>query len=483
MKKAAMLALVGGMTVMTGVGQSELSAWTASGRGVATTFVTDYQAIGINPSNLGWTAKYEEKKVTLGFLEGSYSLYSEALSKPEVKETFIQFGSGSDDLTYAQKVSAAKDFTESGFAINLDFQPIGIALTTENAGGFAAGVRDRVRWYSQLNETTSEILFLGYNAPYFDRTFFTNATDTIATTNPDSINYANTNVPKTFSEILDGSKLTLTWTREYSFSYGVRLADMGGAQLYGGVGFKYLQGIALMDIRSENGSLTAHSALAPGFGVDYGGAPSTNPSGIPDSTGFTNVGSGFGMDFGLSIIINDNWKIGASITDVGTMNWDGNVYEAQDTIVYGTDNEGLNSLNIFTEIGDFAGDDGFFKWKGLKEIKTKLPTLFRFGTSYRFFDGKLELGADIVLPLNDEAGNLENALIAFGGDVKPMNWLRISAGVSTGGNYGFNMPVGLTIALPSGTWEAGIASRDALTFFTSDSPTLSLATGLLRFRF
>ena len=487
MKHTHLFAALGSLTLALGLSegalaQTEMSAWTATGRGgVATTFVTDYQAIGINASNLGWTSKYEGKTFTLGLLEGSYSLYSEALTKDEVRNTFIKTAK-QEDLTYDEKIAAARDFTESGFAINLDVQAIGMALTTENAGGFAFGVRDRVRWFSKLSQPASEILFLGYNAPYFDQSFFTSATDTIATTNPDSINYASASVPNPMSDILDGSKLQLSWMREYSLSYGVKIAEGESVSIYAGAGIKYIQGIGYMDVQASGGQLNAYSALAPGFGVDYGSGSSLNPSSVDSSGSFSSVGSGIGFDFGVSIIANEKLKIGFAINDIGSVTWDGNVYQAKDTLLFDANDGGINSLNIFTESGDLAGDNGLFTWNGLAERKVKLPTMIRAGASYMFGE-KFEAGVDFILPANEEPGNIDKAVIAVGADLKPIPWLRLSAGFITGGNYGFNLPVGLTVSIPSGSWEAGIASRDALTFFTSESPTLSLATGFLRFRF
>ena len=80
-------------------------------------------------------------------------------------------------------------------------------------------------------------------------------------------------------------------------------------------------------------------------------------------------------------------------------------------------------------------------------------------------------------------GNLNKAIIGVGGDVYPFDWLRISAGFITGGNYDVQIPLGLTFIAGGGSWEGGIASRDAITFFVQNGPTLSLSTGFMRFRF
>ena len=51
MKNTLLIVLV--LSSFNVFGQIENSSFTATGRGAATTFVTDYQALGINPANLG----------------------------------------------------------------------------------------------------------------------------------------------------------------------------------------------------------------------------------------------------------------------------------------------------------------------------------------------------------------------------------------------------------------------------------------------
>ena len=94
----------------------------------------------------------------------------------------------------------------------------------------------------------------------------------------------------------------------------------------------------------------------------------------------------------------------------------------------------------------------------------------------------LEVGTDIIMPMNDEASNYNKTIIGFGGDIKPVKWLKLQAGFMTGGNYDFQVPVGITLITKNGTYEAGIASRDALTFFLKDGPTLSMSMGFIRWR-
>ncbi|MDH5603471.1 MAG: hypothetical protein OEY51_06015, partial [Cyclobacteriaceae bacterium] len=111
-------------------GQSEMSAFTATGRGgVATTFVDDYQAMGINASNLGWSPKFSGKHVSFSIMEGSLSVYTNALTKKDLMASI--FGFGSQTFTHQQKLQAASEFASSDLAFNVDMSLFALSVKTE----------------------------------------------------------------------------------------------------------------------------------------------------------------------------------------------------------------------------------------------------------------------------------------------------------------------------------------------------------------
>lgn len=478
-----------------GSAQNELSSFTTTGRGGATTFVTDYQAIGINPANLGWTWKFENKKVALGLGEMAYSLHSEALSKQELRDEFNAAIKNKSlaDFTREEKIQAGQDFANAGLALNADIGSFGFAFSTDKLGGIAFRINDHFQWYSKLGPTASDLLFLGKTASYFDSLTIINGSDTNTIANdPSAYDYDTMNIlngfassPDYMSQVLDGTKMSMNWYREYNLSYGRKIFEKDSMiAVYGGVGVKYLQGLGVLDIQSENGVLTAYSALSPRFDIDYGNAAAGNPSSLQQQTsGLPQaVGSGIGYDFGLNVVLFDKLKIGASYINGGSITYDGNVYSVKDTILYDTESEGLNNYNFFKSISEFTGEDGLLQWQGEQERTVKLPSVMRFGASVVI--GKIaQLGFDLVMPGNEAPGSLEKAMIGFGGDVSPLPWLKLQAGFVTGGNYDTQIPVGVLITPPSGSYEIGIASRDAITFFAKNGPTLSLSTGFMRFRF
>jgi hypothetical protein len=94
--------------------------------------------------------------------------------------------------------------------------------------------------------------------------------------------------------------MKMSWMREWNLSYGRKLFEVDSTfALYAGVGIKYFQGLAYLDIRSENNQLDAFSAMSPVFGIDYGSAANLNPSNVAGN-GMKPVGHGFGFDFGVN---------------------------------------------------------------------------------------------------------------------------------------------------------------------------------------
>ncbi len=473
---------------MASTAQIERSAFTSTGRGVATTFVGDYQSIGINPANLAWTNP-QNKRVSFGLVEGGASLYSEVLARDELRTRFIGF---EDDLTVADKQRFARDFANSQLSADVDMQLIGVAVDFNDRkwGGAAVSVRDRIHFNSNLNTQAAEILFMGWNADYFDLLRLDDRdngplianTGTLSQDTLDRVVQGISTNPDLASQIFDGTRIKSVWYREFNFAYGREVVSTEDWVIGAGVGLKYVQGIAFLDIDVGPADYRAISATTPTFGIDYGNAAINNPSAIPgnDNTLPSTVGSGFGIDLGANFKFKDKLRVGVAVNDIGSVNWSGNVYRAIDTLVFDLRNDGANSLNVLAEIEQFNGKDGAFKQEGVASQRLALPTHFRMGASYMLRDN-LHLGADFFMSLNDAPGSFQSPIWGVGGDYAPLKWVRFSLGFLSGGNYAARIPVGITFIAGNGTWEAGVASRDLVTYLRGDGATLSASFGFLRF--
>ena len=475
--------------------QQEYSSFTNAGRGCATTFATDYEAIGINPANLGWAWKFSNKKFAMGFAEFGASISSDALTKDQLRSSVTSIISGnSNNLTYEQKVGAASTFAEAGTTMNIDARVFGAAITTKKAGGFAFRIVDHMQLYTKFGSNAANLFFLGKTSSIFDSL-------TIVTSAGTSQNIANhpnlspdtaklvaqgySNAPQLLSKVLNGSEIKLTWTREYNFSYGRKIFGDSIFALFGGVGIKYVQGLALLDVQSSNNHLSGFSSISPAFNINYGAAAAqanqvTQSGGLPKT-----VGNGYGFDFGVNAIIKNKLKIGVAINNVGSIVWKGNAYTLKDTFMVKTTNAGLQNYNMISQLSNMfsAGAGGLVSLQGEKSITTQLPGMMRAGASL-VLGKKGEVGVDFIVPLNTTSpGSFTNPVMSIGGDFMPVKWLKLQAGFVHGGYYGNQIPLGIIFIAKGGTYEAGVASRDIVTFFTQNGPNLSLSMGFMRMRF
>jgi hypothetical protein len=466
--------------------QSEMSVFNATGHAASTTFVEDYQAVGINPANLGWKWRHEGKHAAIGLLEGSYSVHSDAITRTDIRERLLNTDFR---FTEQEKEAAGRQFADAGAIANVDLMLFGAAIGNGQAGGFAFQVRDRMQVSSRFGPLASELAFIGFRSDYFNLLVLATG-DTIANywnMSTDSIALIALGIasqPQLLSKVLDGSHLRATWYREFNFSYGHHLVRNEALELDFGFGLKYLLGIGIVDISSANGKATGFTAITSSLGIDpESGERRENAVSIGRAIATPKAaGKGFGVDLGMSMIIRKKWKVGASVCNIGSINWTGNVYTAGDGSLIDLATNGLENYDIIHGIEDFVTNSGFLNWEEGRRTRRPLPTTGRLGLGLLIGE-RVELGTELVAPLNNEPGNLPSPAFGLGGDVRPVKWLQLSTGISVGGGYPLNVPVGVTFIAGQGTWEAGIASRDVVTFFTQDNPTLSLSMGFLRFRF
>jgi hypothetical protein len=478
----ALFALVLGMTA-----QSEQSAFSITGHGVATPFATDYQAIGINPANLDFGTGYEGKRFTMGFAEFGVSVYSGMLSKPDVRKNL--FGGTFQDLSQQEQLQYAYDFANTNNAADIDIMWTGFSMNTEKLGSYAFSVRDKVDYYSHFGDQVAKLLWLGYTSPYF--------TDYVLSTGDTIPAYQNMSAdslaliieglnelnPQSISQLAQGTHFRMSWVREFNFAYGKRIINGESFSLNVGVGLKYLVGQGYLQLDAEDGKAEAFSSLSPIFDIDYSGIVDGNPSALPsDSKKLLPVGHGFGFDLGVSALIKNKLILSAAVTDIGTMTWDGNVYSLKDVNLTNFTTSGLDNLSLYDQLDQLNGSDGIVEWQGSQSLETKLAATMRAGAGLMLND-MLKFGVDFVAPLNDEVGSIENASIAVGGEFSPVKWVHLSVGLMNGGNYDTKIPAGVRFTLGKGTYEFGVASRDLVTFFTEEQPTVSAAAGFLRFRF
>ena len=466
------LLLAAGLALPTAaLAQNELSNFTATGRGgVVNTFAQDYQTIGINPANLG-RAGQATVAFTLG--EVGAGLASQSLSKTLFKHLLYD---SDQPIGQAQRDELVRGLSgDNALNLNIDVTTLGLAVSLPNGlGSIAFSNRLRTGVHLGLNSNAADIIVNGQNAAIVRQYYPTpNTTGQTTPTNP--------NAPM-ISTVLDGTSIQLAATSEYNVAYGVQVLDKPGFKASVGVGYRYIQGLGIADIRAESGNLYAFTALSPVFDVNYGSVVNNpNFNSVKDSGFFNSVGKGNGFDFGLAFEVGKSLRLGASVTDIGNMTWTGNVVTANDQRLQQTASQGVTTYNVIKEIANQFDTDKqtLFTYEAAKERRAALPGKLRLGAGMRL-SSLFEVGIDFTAPLNKVAGNLTAPFIGLGVDFKPFRWLRLSSGVSSGAGYGTSLPLGLTLV--SSVWEAGISSRDVTGYFNEKAPYYSAALGFLRFK-
>jgi hypothetical protein len=469
MKTSATLlaALLGLLATRPARAQNALSNFSATGRGGAvTTFATDYQALGINPANLG---RQGTSLVSFTIGEVGAGVGSQSLTNSQLRQ--LVFHSG-DALTAAERTSLVANLNNANaLTINADATAFGLSLILPpGLGGLAVSVHQRLSGHAAFNQNSADIIVNGQQAAlvqqYYD-----------AVGNP-----RGGSTPPLLSAALDGTEMQLALTNEFNIGYGVEVLDVPGViTLTAGAGYRYIQGVGVADVRVRGGSLLAYSSLSPVFDVNYGGLASSATFNYKSGSGLQPVGSGNGFDLGLAAEVGKVVRLGVAVTDLGSMTWTGNVVTANDQALSFPQYAGLTNYDVIQQlVKQFgAGGENLFTYETARERRTSLPTKLRLGGGVRLSEF-FEAGLDVVVPLNQVAGNLPAPFIGAGLDYKPVRWVRLSSGVSGGAGYNVGVPLGLTFVTP--VWEAGFSTRSVLGYFSEKNPYASVALGFLRFR-
>jgi len=469
MKTAAfwLPAALGLLAATPALAQNELSNFSATGRGgVVNTFALDYQALGINPANLG-----RQGTSLLSFTVGEVGagVGSQSLTNSQFKQLIFH---PNDQLSAADRAALVANLnSQNALNLNADATAFGLALTLPpGLGGLAVSVHQRLSGHVALNHNSADILVNGQNAALVQQYYDAAGNPRGGTT------------PPLLSVALDGTAMQLALTNEFNIGYGVQVLDVPGVlKVTAGAGYRYIQGVGVADVRIGGGSFSGYSSLSPVFDINYGSLASSPTFNYTSGQGLQPVGHGHGFDLGLAAEVGKFVRLGVSVTDMGSMSWTGNVLTATDQQLQFPQYSGLSTYDVVQNIVNQFGDSGktLFTYQTAQERRASLPTKLRLGGGVRISE-LFEAGLDVTVPLNEVAGNLPKTFLGAGLDYKPVRWVRLSTGVSGGAGYNLNVPLGITFVTP--VWEAGISTRSVVGYFSENNPYASLALGVLRFK-
>ncbi|MCC9137898.1 DUF5723 family protein [Pontibacter silvestris] len=438
--------------------QIALNNVSAVGRGgVMNTFVKDYRSVGVNPANLG------RRGAVLSFtvLESGASFNSQTLNH-DIFSKFLEF-SDLQDISLQDRQDLAKAFTgENVLNVAADINTFALSVSIPKVGGFAFSNRQRAMGHVNINKNFAELAFLANDASIYEEIV------------PGQTVYV--------ADVFDGTDMKFSWVSEWNVAFGRTIVDLPGISIYGGVGYKYLQGLGLYEYSAHNKELKAYNAASPILTIDYSDFI-TNPDFNYRSSGsrLNPVGKGSGMDVGVSADIAKVVKVAASITDMGDLTWTENLLEGHDKgfkLPEAAETAGsYNFMDYVTALGEAIMDTSLV-FAPVKEHKTKLPTRLRLGVGVKL-GSKVEAGVDYVRALNNAPGNITEDFFGLGLEIMVAPNFKVSTGASTGEGRTMNLPIGL--AYVSRVYEFGVSTRNVTAPFSEENPGASLAMGFLRF--
>ncbi len=460
MKKTA-AALLLSFTSSLLFAQVDLGIPTATGKGgVAGPIVKDWECLGINPSNLGWldNYKFSVQAITFGF-----QAQSKALDFSTLQNAFMH---PKDTFSAQDKQHYADIFTvDNGLNTQTNLNWFAISVHIPKVGGFAMNVRDRSASHLQLNKTAADVIFNGWSSQIYSDSSYKNMT---------------------IIQALQGTHASFLHYRELNLAYGTKLFTLGendsaGVMICGGFGFKYIWGLANLNIDIEQGKTAiGQSSISTKYDINYGAIQNFTPQDA--SNIFNAVGSGTAFDLGASAVLANKVTFAISATDLGSISWKQNTLVAVDTAMPKLDaaNMGINSWDLGGQAKYVFANNGLLNFKPGGAYSTPLPSKLRLGAGWKI-NPNSTIGIELTSALSsNNTANLDKAFVAVGGEIAMLKVLRVSSGIAGNSTYGYIVPFG--IIANAGVMQFGIATNDLLTYLgKSKNPNISFAFGLIRF--
>ncbi|NOY06738.1 MAG: conjugal transfer protein TraF [Chlorobi bacterium] len=418
-----------------------------------TSLVTGVDAFGVNPANL---AAPSGSLVSIGLLPLGVVGGTDFLDFGTYQKYFTGVDDGTGNFQQYYLTESDKTFLLDQFAGNtgnltLD---VGFKLLAVNVnspvGAFGFYLGDRVAANLTLSKDYADFLLNG-NTP--GRTF-------------------------DFSE----TQFASSWTREYGLSYAVSITPVRRVlSLQFGATAKLVQGFAYFGTERLRSTFTTDANTYAITGTsdmraNYAGTEfftrtinpfAFNPFPRP-------VGTGFGLDLGVSTTYLSFLTIGASITDIGSINWNRSARTIVAESNFLIDNV-ANDNQVSSLWDELNGDD-----VAVDAFRSPLPTAFHFGASvdfrnFYFYRAPLALAMAVHKGFNNEPGNSENWRIGLGGEWEGLDGFPLRTGIMLGGYQPVMFAFGIGIRIERFTLD--IATDNISSVFSNNFSTASLSLG------
>jgi hypothetical protein len=432
------------------------------------------EAIGINPANIAIPGerRFNLNVFSLGFRVGSdflnYGVYQDYFTGAKDSNGNVKKDINGKSLPYyltaADKQVLLDQFTGEvqHIRFNFDAQIFGLTYQDSTFGGLGLSVNVRAGGDVGLDkEFLRMVLF----------------------------NFDSTGSVYEFK----GSGATAYLYHEYTLTYGRRLPLKFAIpkDVYVGFGVKYIQGWGYAETQNLYAKLgtSPDPIMADQYMMQAELAYKLRRSGVdlldpevqnPKENGLTNpAGGGVGFDVGVSSKIIDGLRVGASIIDIGQIEWKKHIIVSSggDTISNITDYMAVSTKFDSVKTGTNEPGDPF---------KTKLPTMWRLGAEIRskefvytkWIPGNLLLAVEFSAGMNTSMGNSTNLRFSSGLEWRIIPIIPLRFGFSTGGDLGGTyLSFGSGLDLEYLSWDFATENFGIL-FIPRSFKQISFTTGL-----
>ena len=430
----------GERTNVRGLGMAGSSV--ASSRGL--------DAVGINPANL---ALPDDGTVTLSLVPVGVGVGSDFMTLGLYNKFFTGVESPTGRIARNLSESDKQELIDAfpggigRIGADAEVRPIGLAIRFGKFATFAVTATERVAATAAIPASYAKFLLEGMT--------------------PGS------------SYDFSGATGSAAWTREYALSAGFALPSVPWFMSWsGGVSVKLIHGFAYASVTRDNTWLAAGTDGVLDGNIDIAGV--TSHSNLAGSPFPSPAGSGIGVDIGLSAKLNDYAIAGLSVTDVGSMHWDGDVRE-----MYGQGRMHLDDPTNSAQRDSLAhAVTGNTRQGGAFTVG--LPTTLRMGVQFelenihmlkKLLYGEMTAECDYRQGFSDFPGSSRVGILSAGLEYRPWQFFPIRTGVGFGGADHFNYALGFGLKL----WmlQIDVASDNIGWLFSHDTFSRgSLGVGL-----
>ena len=187
------------------------------------------------------------------------------------------------------------------------------------------------------------------------------------------------------------------------------------------------------------------SALTDFF-TDYNSGAETHFNLFPKP-----AGTGWSLDFGMALEIGSEWKIAASVTDLGKITWNYNTITNNDTNSFAYYNFFISSGDpTYNQMVDDLG--GYQTQDTVSTFTSEMPTKYRAGIMYRP-SSKFMIEFNWVKGTNDVPGNTSDVIYCFGAEYFPLPYLPVRTGFSAGGPGAYYISIGTGVKFKNFTFD------------------------------